>query len=284
MQSLDYSAFMKKAGAYLELKIDLSDLIEVRQLGDMLGSLADQYDDFVKSHFNDQSHEARFYVQEVSRGSIIIEFVAATIGMMDQTIILKQFFDLTKTRVGLYLAGTGEPKASPARRQQIADMVRAVATSDSGTLSLAYKEKDADGSEAVLVIDKTEAREVLSTALDEKLMALEAVSQPEHNQRRRVMMYFFQTNRKTHSSGKRTGEKVVIPAIHKKPKALIYESQAAEDRVKHEILEEEDNIYKKAFLVDVDIESLNDRITAYRLMSVHEVLDIEDDDGPRLLQ
>lgn len=283
MLSLDYDQFMERAGAYLELKLEISDLVEVRELGDMLGSLADQYDDHVKEHYGDQAHEGRFYVQEIKRGSIIMQFIANTIGFMDQTLILKQFFDLTKDRFGLYLNGVGEPKAAPEKRKQIADMVRAVAEAEEGKLSLAYKEKDADGSEAVLVIEKGEAREVLSTALQNKLSMIENDKAAKFDTRRRVLMVFFQTNKKTQTSGKNSGERVIIEEIDKKPKALIYESVSAENQVKHEMLREPDNIYLKGFIVDVSVEMSKDRIVAYRLLEVHQIIDIEPDEEPQLL-
>lgn len=277
MQQCGYRAFMEKAGAHLELRLCTSDLVEVRELGDLLGSLADQYDDYVKSHYNDQEHEGRFYVQEIKHGSIIVQFVAATIGMMDQALILKQFFDLTKDRFGLYLNGVGE--AQPEKRKQIADMVRSVAEAEAGSISLAYREKDADGSEAVMVIEKGQANDVLSTAMHNKLEALQLPAEPQFESKKRVLMVFFQTNRKTQTSGKKSGERVIIEAIDKKPKALIYESDGIESKIKHETLEEDDNIYLKGFIVDVSVESVSGRIVAYRLLDVHEIIEIDEDDG-----
>jgi len=58
----------------------------------------------------------------------------------------------------------------------------------------------------------------------------------------------------------------------------MYASDLAEQRVKHEIREADDNIYKKGFSVDVSVLYRNSRPIVYRILSVHEVVDLPDEE------
>jgi len=50
----------------------------------------------------------------------------------------------------------------------------------------------------------------------------------------------------------------------------------AEQRIKHEIRETDDNIYKKGFTVDVKLQSVGGRTVAYSILTVHDVVDLPD--------
>ncbi|MBB4660264.1 hypothetical protein [Parvularcula dongshanensis] len=73
------------------MDIDLAEPIEVRELGDLLGSLANQYDDFIHENAPDAESTSRFYIKSIRQSSIIIEFVATAIGVMDQVLITRDF-------------------------------------------------------------------------------------------------------------------------------------------------------------------------------------------------
>jgi len=75
-------------------------------------------------------------------------------------------------------------------------------------------------------------------------------------------------------SGKPSGERIVIEDISDKPLALIYASEMAEDRIKHEIREADENVFKKGFVVDVNVRSIGGRPVAYAVTNVHQVIDL----------
>ena len=78
--------------------------------------------------------------------------------------------------------------------------------------------------------------------------------------------------------GKSTGERVMIEELHKKPLALTYASELAEERIKHEIREADDNVFKKGFMVDVNVKTVKGKPAAYAVVEVHDVIDLPDDD------
>ena len=280
MHGSSYRVFMEKAGAYLELRLCTSDLVEVRDLGDLLNSLANQYDDYVKSHYSNQEHEGRFYVQEIRRGSIIVEFLAASIGMMDQIVILKQFFEITRADIGAVLGGAPR-KISAQKRGHIADMVKAVARSEEGSLSLAYKEKDSDGDEAVLMVTKGEAQQI-TTTLNESLPAFEAVnklvSQEETGPNKRVLMRFWQHNKDPNViDKKKTGHRVIITDLWPKPLPLTYPVELEADKLA--AILDEHPYGKLVFDVTVAPRLLDGKIKAYGLLEVHDWFEDEEDDS-----
>ncbi len=90
------------------------------------------------------------------------------------------------------------------------------------------------------------------------------------------MMVFTQTNVKTPRLEKRTGERVVIDEISPADKALVYASELAEQQIKHEITESDDTVFKKGFIVDVAIMKNGDRVIAYKVINLHQVIDLTD--------
>ena len=59
--------------------------------------------------------------------------------------------------------------------------------------------------------------------------------------------------------------------------ALTYGSQMAEERVRHEIRDDEYNVYKKGFVVDVNVQKRNGKPVAYSVTHVHQIVVLPDD-------
>ena len=62
------------------------------------------------------------------------------------------------------------------------------------------------------------------------------------------------------------GERVKTEQVYDRDFPLIYASDLAEQRIKHEIREADDNLFKKGFIVDVNVETMGGRSVAYRVM------------------
>jgi hypothetical protein len=69
---------------------------------------------------------------------------------------------------------------------------------------------------------------------------------------------------------------VKIEEISDRSLALVYGSELAEQRIKHEIREADENVYKKGFVVDVNVRSTGGRPVAYAATHVHQVVDLPD--------
>jgi len=69
----------------------------------------------------------------------------------------------------------------------------------------------------------------------------------------------------------------MVEAISDRELPLVYASDLAEQRMKHEITEADENIFKKGFMVDVNVETKGGRPVAYRVTNLHQVIDLPED-------
>lgn len=69
------------------------------------------------------------------------------------------------------------------------------------------------------------------------------------------------------------GNKAIIDAIiKKKPVNLLFDT----DELRDKILRTDENPTKRAFQVDVEVQTSNDKIVAYKVIALHETIEIED--------
>ena len=94
----------------------------------------------------------------------------------------------------------------------------------------------------------------------------------------RVLMTFKRSDIGNADVGKRSGERVIVESISEKDLPLVYSSEIAEQTIKHEIRDTEENIYFKGFVVDVNVEVRNGKPVAYRVTNVHQIIELPRDD------
>lgn len=282
MGCMGYSQLMGEASSHIVLTLDTKEPIE---LGDFLSAftaLSSQFEKYIKASHPDLSSEAKVYVREVIPGSIVADMIplysiiAPLISEMDKILIVEQFVRQYGKRLQKYLRGEGrDTEASRSDLKEFCDAVAAIAKDPdgSGTIEAAvYK----DGKRDVRAAFKftTKEAQLAVGGLNEHRKELEAPGDADH---KRVVMVFSQSNVKDSPVGKRTSERVVIEALSSKDLPLIYASELAEQRIKHEIRDADDNVFKKGFVVDVNVELRGGKEIGYRITNVHQVFDLPDD-------
>lgn len=125
---------------------------------------------------------------------------------------------------------------------------------------------------AGIKFDTAEAR-VATREIEHHVLELEHKTASDHE---RVLMVFVQSNIKDAELGKRSGERVIIESILDRDLPVIYASDLAEQRSKHEIREADENVFKRGFVVDVNVELRNSKPVAYRVTHCHQVIDLPD--------
>ena len=148
-------------------------------------------------------------------------------------------------------------------------VVAAVAHDTNASLDLAVYE---NGKQRVAFSFTTQDARRAELNLIEQKAELERTTDADH---KRVLMMFTRTNLGHAKAGARSGERVRIEAIHGRDLPIVYASTLAEERIRHEIAEADDNVYKKAFDVDVNVEERDGKPIAYRIVGVHDVIDID---------
>jgi len=268
---------------HLLLTLDLREPVELRDFVSVFTSLASEFERFVLARYPDLEGGTEVYVTEVRRGSIVAELMPwvvitgqAVLGAGDSIMLIEDFVNRWKGRIGSYFMPGG--KVEDADKSSLRDFmgyVAAIANDPAGSATLeavAYE----DGKRKIraqLKFDTTQAR-AAREQIENQRRALEANTGAD---RERLLMVFVQTNTKTSGLGARTGERVVVEDISPKDLPLIYASSLAEERIKHEIREADENVFKKGFIVDLSIQIRAGRPVGYRVTQLHQVIDLPDD-------
>jgi hypothetical protein len=261
---------------HLILKIETKSPIE---LGDFVAAfvgLGSQYEAFHDAEHPDERGDAKFYVKEVRAGSIIAELVpyagqalALGAGVRYANDLYKFVETYGEKLSKAFKKGGRVPDASKGDLADFLKAVAAVAHDGDGSLDLAVFEKGEVRS--AFKFSTREAR-TAEANLTEQRIEMERTTDADH---KRVLMTFTRTNVSHAKAGTRSGERVQIDVIHKRPLPIVYASTLAEERIRHEIAEADENVYKKAFDVDVNVEERNGKPIAYRIVALHDVIDIE---------
>lgn len=274
---------MAEDNTHLILRIETTTPIELNDFVAAFVGFGNQFERFHDGEYPTEQGNARFYVREVRAGSIIAELVPY-VGFTAPVLIggvlagvkhandLAKFVETYGDKIRSYFKKGGrEPKASKGELGDWLRTVEAVAHDADGSLSLAVYENGEQ--RAAFVFDTKQAREAERNLLEHK-MELDKTTDADHT---RVMMVFTRTNVAHAKTGKRSGELVQIDKIHPRPLPIVYASTLAEERIRHEIADADENVYKKAFDVDVNVEMRSDRPIAYRLVALHDVIDLPDE-------
>ncbi len=192
--------------------------------------------------------------REVRAGSIeadlissAVQGLSAVVNVIGQIQIVEKFVKTYGTVLEKYLGGSKETEATRSDLKDVMGAMSAIANDPNGrsTLQAVAYEDGKRKIKAVLVFDTSQAREAQKQIEDQKL-PLESSTSADHQ---RVLMTFKQSNVKARVIGKRTGERVAIEDISPCDLALIYASELAEQRIKHEVREADENVYKKTSLL-----------------------------------
>jgi hypothetical protein len=277
--NLSYREYMEHGGAYITLKLDLSEPVEALDFAQAFSSLAVQFDEYLKDNHPDLVGEAKIYITEVKQGSIIVDmipWIKEAIGYMDNVTIVAAFGSLLSKRVRAYLHGNFiEPFTKP-NLHAVASLIRAVAKDKGGSAQIetARYEQGFWHKKLEISFSTKEARKGLETIESHKRV-LELTANADHQ---RVTMTFVRSSIMEANIGKKTGELVCVESISSKGLPLVYASSLAEQQIKHEIREADENVFKKAFIVDANVELRNGKPIAYRVTNLHQVIDLENED------
>jgi hypothetical protein len=291
-QTAPYTKAMLGEAAHVRIKLNTSNPIAISDFVAEFVGIGNQFDKFIAAQHPDLKADTQFYVKEVRAGSIEADLVAwvmatATLGpglvqqavtVIGQAQILGKFVTDLKDRIGAYFHPKG--RDASASKSDLADFhktIAAVAHDQNGT-ALIEAAVFEDGERKIKSAFKFSTPQAIEAErqIEDHRAELEAKTDANHE---RVLMTFVRSSVQTAAVGKRSGELVTIPALHDKPLPIVYASDLAEQRIKHEIVDGDDNVYKRAFDVDVNVEQrLDGKPIAYRIVELHAVIDLPPDE------
>jgi len=280
MMAMRYSELVGDQSAFLTLKIDSEEPVELRDFVGAFTSLGNEFDRYVHETYPDATSDPRMYVREVRYGCIeadmITGFAVAAITQMDQILILEDFVRRWGGRFGMLLSGVvkGDQLATGAELKDWADAAKAIASDPVASHRLMVT-KFKDGKRditASFVFTTPEAR----TALEHIETRKAALAKPQTDTRNRVLMRFTRTDVHDATVNKRSGERVRIDEIAAQDKPVMFASEMVEQEIRAVIREADENVYKRGFVVDVVVQASGDRILAYAVSALHSVIEIDD--------
>ena len=91
----------------------------------------------------------------------------------------------------------------------------------------------------------------------------------------KVLLRLHQSSLDEPKTDRPTSEKSVVEHVDDKPRRFGYASDLAEQKIKSEIIA--GSPWTKGSIVDLDVETVGGRPKVYRIVEVHEVIDLDDD-------
>lgn len=293
-----YNAAMGEDGAHIRLKLDTHEPIA---LSDFVGSfvgLGNLFEKYVAANHPELKAEGEFFVKDVRDGCIeadLVMWVGAAVQMatvalpnlsiidtIDKGQILSKFVNDLASRISPYFRRGGrDPKATKSDLADYHKTISAIARDPiaSANIEAAQFESDGRNIRSSFKFKASDAREA-QREIAEHRKELEAKT--GQNQER-VLLRFVRPSVEAGKPGKKGGERGVIESISKQPRTVLYASDLAEQRVRHEMMTIEGNVFRALFDVSVNVElGSSGRPTAYRITEVHAV--IEDDGEPDMLE
>ena len=274
---------MERGLPYIEMRVEVDQPLE---LGDFVGAftaLGAEFERYMKERESGSDQHAKLYVREIRQGSIIADLIPwlallpQVTGAMEQVLAAEDFVKRYGSRLLAYRRVGGRVEdVTKSELDDFSRQVAAIANHPKSRLTLAAIniENGEHKVRAAFEFDTGEAR-VIQEQVEIHKYEIEHQGGKVHE---RELMIFTRSDVRTTALGKRSGEQVRIENISHRAVPIIYASDLAEEAIKYEITEAEDNVYKKGFVVDVAVETRKGRVAAYRIMHLHQVIDLPDDD------
>lgn len=249
--------------AMLTVNIKNKQPVELIDYAQSMISLGAEYSDYIAETNNHLiSDEIKLYIKEIRPGSIITELVALAPALMPFAEHANTVLDFTNHMKSCieYLKGIGKKPDNLDKQtlNRVAKFVEPVAK-DSGSIL----QVDASNNSGTITINinSLEANAIQNMASKE----IEKLKEPIVGLHKQVVIYWTQTR-----SDNRKGYKGIIESISKKEVKVLFEN----DEIQYEMIHGEDQLYEKAYVVDVYVETIKDNPAAYRIMKFHESIDM----------
>lgn len=239
--------------------------IELLDLTEALVSFAKEFQGYADAELQGPYRTStRLYVKEIRSGSIITElvpFAAGLLPLISDVNTVVGFAKHLKASVEWLLAPKDKEASSISTTtlQNLNSIVEPVAKDSASQLII--KAETINYAPVYLSLSSNDAK-VLQNNIGREL-ALR--STPLVGLHKQVVMHWYQARNDPSS---KAGDKAIIESISPRPVKVIFKS----DRIKYQMLKIEENLFDRAFLVDVYVETVDNKPMLYKIAEVHEEL------------
>lgn len=241
--------------------------VELIDLTQSLTSIADEYRKFlVTSECSVDPDGVKLYIKEIRGGSIITELQANSpypLPFIENAATIIQYAEYLK-KLYDYLAGrTGKPEKPIDKQtfQNMSNIIEPIAKDNGSQFNIGAITINGDVKVSIH-LNSLEANAVQNTVRRE----IEKLKEPDTGIHEQVLMYLYQARNDISST---TGDKAIIESIHTGPVKTIF----IDDKIKAKALSDKSNLFKKAFIVDVSVETIAGVPKLYKVSEIHDIFD-----------
>lgn len=245
----------------LTIEIKNTKPVELVDLTDSLLSLADEYKRFLVSQQGPiLAEEVKLYVKEIKTGSIVTDIIAIAPGLLpfaQYAMTLIDFSDYIKKVVKFFLGEEEQdPKIDKRSYENLSRFLEPVAKDHASQLNC---HTTINGNVSLVVNVKSVEANALQNTFRKKIAALQ---EPVTGLKKNVLLYWYQARNDPKSQA---GDRAIIESISKGPvKAVMTED------IKSKMLGSPENPFQLAYLVDVEVETINSKPSIYKVSNLHE--------------
>lgn len=270
------------------VKFDVDGPVELDGLVEGFSALSSQYKRTLADHgYEGEKTNVRLYVTRISDGCVEAELTvyallfAHVIQAMDYANIISDFTHKMGKLVGRL--GNKNADTSGLSVQDLRDVDKfldTVAEHPNPQISLRkarYIEENGERRKEIEFEYDFDSDTVINASKSAKKALASLKDREQHKIRRNVLLVWHQTNRDRAKSSGRTGDKAIIQSISDKPRPVFFPVGA--NSIKHEMTHTEENpLYGRGYMVDVDVEYFDEDPKAYTVMELHGPVDLDDDE------
>lgn len=266
MKSKDINALL--------VHIEHSKPIEIAEFVSSLNAVGNLFSSFAQSKGDSKElSQAKLYVEKIEEGCIDIilcEVVAASlIPFAENMNIIFEFSSYIKSVLDYFTKGSGStPILSLQEGKSFRDLMIVTAGDNKGEMTIGAINKDNKGDIFNNCTFNFQESNSAQNQLEKEIESIKSI-QPTDEVYSRVLMTIYQMRSDMNTD---TGNKAIIDSISKKKIGIVFET----DDLKSCILNSEYNPAKKAFLVDVVVQTVNEKLAAYKVMALHDTIDLDE--------
>lgn len=262
----------KNANAIL-FHIEHSKPIEISEFITSLNAIGNLFSSFAKKNGDcKESAKSKLYVEKIEDGCIDIilcEVVAAgMLPFMENMNVILEFSSYVKNVIDYLTKGEGtKPELDFNECKGFKELMTVTAGDNNGSTEIGAINKTDKGNVYNNCTFNFQESNSAQNQLEKRIESIKSV-QPITDVYARQLMTIYQMRS---DMGTDKGNKAVIDSISQNKLSVVFET----DELKEKILHSDSNPTKKGFLVDVVLLTAQDKIVAYKVTALHDIIDLE---------
>lgn len=260
--------------AALFVHIEHSKPVEMSEFVSSLNALNSLYSSYIKKYGDSKGiSQSKLYIEKIEEGSIDIflcELAAASlIPFIENANVIFDFAAHIKGIYDFFTKGEGEkPTLDIQECKNYKDVLGIVASDPHGKMSIGAINKADKGNVFNNCTFNFGNSNSVQNQLGKNIEELKA-KEPIAEVYNRVLMQIYQLR---NESSNDVGNKAIIDEIAQGKKvSLLFDSE----ELKSKILFSEANPTQKGFQVDVKVQTINGRLSAYKVIALYDIIDLE---------